>query len=422
MPIARESAIGDPSRIGRRDKHISSGGLVDSVRPAVPFHISASPPVLPPLVRDAVRLCVIMGTRPEVIKLARVVHVLREIPAFDVRVCAIHQQTAILEAALAEWALIPDARLYLDRENPGVAASLAAAITAVSHYLAEARPDLVLVQGDTTTALAAALAAFYAGIPVAHVEAGLRSRDATDPFPEETHRILIDELASIHYAPTERARQNLYDDGHHNGSVAVVGNTVVDALMHMRERVQISGQLSESGRRMLLVTAHRRESFGAGIAAICDAVRAVVRSRYDVEVVYVLHPNPEASDTARGMLMGEDRVELIEPQGYEQFVRLMDRAYLIVTDSGGIQEEAPYLGKPVLVTRERTERPEASDLGLARIVGTHSAGIQAAIFELLDDEAAYRAMIGEVQPFGDGGSALRIRMDIARRLGVRIMA
>lgn len=389
---------------------------MDSARPQRSFRISDPSP-------GKVRVCAIMGTRPEVIKLARVVHALREDPAFDVLVCAVHQQTGILDAALAEWALMPDARLDLDRENPGVAASLGAVINAATRYFKSVGPNLVIVQGDTTTALGAALAAFYEKIPVAHVEAGLRSRDKTHPFPEETHRILIDEIASIHYAPTELARQNLMEDGHRNGSVMVVGNTVVDALLHMRDRVRSNGQVrDDSGRRMLLVTAHRRESFGPGIRSICEAIRNVVRSRYDVEVVYVLHPNPEASVAARSVLGREPRVELIEPQGYEQFVRLMDRAYLVVTDSGGIQEEAPYLGKPILVTRDQTERPEASDLGLARVVGTRRELIEAAIIELLDDESQYRAMIGEAMPFGDGTSAMQIRSDIARRMGVLVPA
>jgi UDP-N-acetylglucosamine 2-epimerase (non-hydrolysing) len=397
------------------ETHSSPGDRVESGRRKVSFHI-AKPTAA------TIRVFAVMGTRPEVIKLARVVHALREDPGFEVTVCAVHQQTSILEAALTEWGLSPDVRIDLDRPGSQIGSTLSAVISGMSDYLAQRRPDLIIVQGDTTTALGSALAGFYAKVPVAHVEAGLRSRDASHPFPEEVHRILIDDLAAIHYAPTELARRNLYDDGHRDGTVSVVGNTVVDALLHMRDRVRQAAVAEANQRRLLLVTAHRRESFGEGIRSICEAVRNVVRSRYDVEAMFVLHPNPAASETARAVLGGEPRIHLIAPQGYEEFVGLMDRAYLMITDSGGIQEEAPYLGTPILVTRETTERQEAVELGLARVVGTSAEVIEAAVLELLDDEDRYRAMIAEALPFGDGTTAHRIRADITRRMRILQLA
>lgn len=355
--------------------------------------------------------------------MATVVRTLSEDPGFDVELCVVQQQAEILDAALAEWQLEPDVRLHLDRSNPGVAATLVAVISAVAAHLDQSAPDMVLVQGDTTTAIGASLAAFYAQVPLGHVEAGLRSGDVLNPFPEEMHRVLADSLASVHYAPTHGAKQNLLDEGYPAENVMMVGNTVVDALFQMRDRCRNNRPLSgDSSRKMLLVTGHRRENFGHGLTSICNALRTLVTTRDDVEIVYVLHPHPAASGPAKSILEGVQGVTLVEPQDYERFVDLLDRCFLVITDSGGIQEEAPYLGKPVLVTRETTERPEAMKLGLAWMVGTHHESIVAAVTELIEDPARYEAMTTHAHPYGDGNSAHRIHADIGHRLGVLVPA
>ena len=382
---------------------------------------SYSPPRLPakPPVRVP-KVAVFAGTRPEVIKTARVVQSLRGDPAIEVEMCVVRQQTDILDAALADCGLLADTTLHLEASHGSVANTLASVVRTVSTFLRESQPDFVLVQGDTTTAFGAALAAFYAGIPIGHIEAGLRSGDKGSPFPEEAHRALTDRLASVFYAPTEGARENLLREGHPEAAVRVVGNTVVDALIEMRDRARAECPADDvvSGRRMLLVTGHRRESFGHGVRSVCLALRTLVRSRDDIEVVYVLHPHPAAHEPVREILGQEPHVQLILPQGYKRFVDLLERSYIVITDSGGIQEEAPYFGKPVLVTRENTERPEAAQLGLARLVGTHSGTIVSAVNELLDDPVAYGAMAEQTNPFGDGTSALQIHADLRARLGI----
>jgi UDP-N-acetylglucosamine 2-epimerase len=367
------------------------------------------------------KVTVFVGTRPEVIKTARVVQLLKDDPAIEVEMCVVRQQTDILDAALAEWRLRPDMTLHLEPSDRSVANTLASVVRTVSTFLRGSQPDFVLVQGDTTTAFGASLAAFYAGAPVGHIEAGLRSGHRRNPFPEEAHRTLIDRLASVLYAPTDRARENLLREGHPAASVRVVGNTVVDALYAMRDRARAERPAEDvvSGRRMLLVTGHRRESFGHGVRSVCAALRTLVRSRDDIEVVYVLHPHPAAHEPVREILGREPHVQLILPQGYRQFVDLLERSYIIITDSGGIQEEAPYFGKPVLVTRENTERPEAAELSLARLVGTDRETIISAVNQLLDDPVAYRVMAQQTKPYGDGTSALRIHADLRDRLGVK---
>jgi UDP-N-acetylglucosamine 2-epimerase (non-hydrolysing) len=368
------------------------------------------------------KVTVFVGTRPEVIKTARVVQLLKDDPAIEVELCIVRQQTDILDAALAEWRLRADTTLHLEASDRYVANTLASVVRIVSTFLRQSQPDFVLVQGDTTTAFGASLAAFYAGIPVGHIEAGLRSGDRASPFPEEVHRTLTDRLASVLYAPTERARENLLREGHPAESVRVVGNTVVDALFEMRGRARAERPADDvmSRRRMLLVTGHRRESFGHGVRSVCAALRTLVRSRDDIEVVYVLHPNPAAHEPVRKILEREPHIQLIVPQGYRRFVDLLDRSYIVITDSGGIQEEAPYFGKPVLVTRESTERPEAMELGLARLVGTHCKTIVSAVNDLLDDPVAYRLMAEQTKPYGDGTSSLQIHADLHYRLGIKV--
>jgi UDP-N-acetylglucosamine 2-epimerase (non-hydrolysing) len=369
---------------------------------------------------QSARVLVVVGTRPEVIKMAPVVEALASTPGFDPRLCVVSQQGYILDQALAEWGLAPDYRVELPGEDRRLAAMLAAMLPPLADCIDDAKPDLVMVEGDTTTNLGASLAAFYAGVPVAHVEAGLRTGDVRHPFPEEMHRVLVDQIASFRYAPTEGARDNLRAEKLDNSSIEVVGNTVVDALLSVRARPWHNGIPVPSDKRLLLVTAHRRESFGAGMLGICTAIQRLVRARSDLFVVYVLHPNPAARRPAVRLLAGLPGVFLAEPQPYQDFIQLLSRSYIVLTDSGGIQEEAPYLGVPALVTRATTERPEGAQQGAARMVGTDPAAIVAAVTELLDDPSLHAAMAKPSSPYGDGYASARIVADIASRLGVAI--
>lgn len=359
---------------------------------------------------------VVVGTRPEVIKLAPVVRALESDGRLAVELCVVGQQGDILEQALEEWELVPHHRIEIPAEDRRLAAVLGVMLPQLADVLERVRPQMVLVEGDTTTNLGAALAAFYANVPVAHVEAGLRSGDVRQPFPEEMHRVLVDRLSSVHYAPTVGARQNLIEENRANAaSVVVVGNTVVDALL-MTLRNTPARAVTESPQKTLLVTAHRRENFGTGIASICDAIRTLSTQRSDLKVVFVLHSNPQAFAPARAKLSDLPNVELIRPQPYRAFVRLLAAADVILTDSGGIQEEAPYLGKPVIVTRQVTERPEASQAGAASIVGTNAGTIVEAINNILDDELLRETMSRRLMPYGDGHASARIVHDLAQRL------
>jgi UDP-N-acetylglucosamine 2-epimerase len=368
----------------------------------------------------AARVLVVVGTRPEVIKMAPVVAVLAATPGFHASLCVVGQQGHILDQALAEWGLEPTYRVDLPGEDRRLAAVLAAMLPPLADCIEDAKPDLVLVEGDTTTNLGASLAAFYAGVPVAHVEAGLRTGDLSHPFPEEMHRVLVDQIASFRYAPTEGAGDNLRAEKVDSRSIAVVGNTVIDALFEIRRRPWQGTYLVPTDKRLLLVTAHRRESFGAGMVGICTAIRRLMRSRSDLFVVYVLHPNPAARGPAVRLLAGVAGVYLAEPQPYQEFIQLLSRSYIVLTDSGGIQEEAPYLGVPVLVTRDTTERPEGARQGAARIVGTDPTSIVTAVTELLDDPSVHAAMARPTSPYGDGYASSRIVADIAGRLGIGI--
>jgi UDP-N-acetylglucosamine 2-epimerase len=359
---------------------------------------------------------VVVGTRPEVIKLAPVVRALTQDATIDVKLCVVAQQNEILDQALDEWEMLPDHRIELPQSDRRLAAMLGAMLPPLADVIDQTRPAIVMVEGDTTTNLAASLAAFYAGVPVAHVEAGLRSGDVRQPFPEEMHRVLVDRIASVHYAPTHGARQNLLDEDHRDpASVVVVGNTVVDALLTTL-RESAAEPVPERKRQMMLVTAHRRENFGGGIADICEAIRELLDQRSDLEVVFVLHTNPRAFRPVRMLLGGLERVELVPPQPYRAFVRLLARADIVLTDSGGVQEEAPYLGKPVLVTRELTERPEASQAGAASIIGTGRQAIVDAVNAILDDPVLRATMSHRIAPYGDGHASMRIHRDLAQRL------
>lgn len=369
----------------------------------------------------------VFGTRPEAIKMAPVLHALRARGDLRVGVCVSAQHRQMLDQVLALFDIVPDDDLDLMRPGQDLTGVTCGVLSGMQRILAARRPRMVLVHGDTSTTFSAALAAFYAGIEVGHVEAGLRTGNMRAPWPEEMNRRLTAPLTTLHFAPTPRARANLIMEGMAEASIEVTGNTVIDALLQVRERLRTDavldaemrerfGFLSPS-RRMVLVTGHRRENFGDGFEHICMALREL-SEREDVEIVYPVHLNPNVQEPVKRILGDRGRVHLIEPQDYLPFVWLMDRASLLITDSGGIQEEAPSLGKPVLVMRDVTERPEAVEAGTVRLVGTDTARIVAAATALLDDEVAYKAMSRAHNPYGDGHASERIAARVARHLGM----
>jgi UDP-N-acetylglucosamine 2-epimerase (non-hydrolysing) len=358
-------------------------------------------------------VCVI-GTRPELIKMAPVVHALAAAPGFRVSVLNSGQHRDLL-APLAQWfGLRFDGDLAVMTEAQSLARLTSRLMESFDGYLETARPDLVIAQGDTTTVLCAALSCYYRGVPFAHVEAGLRTFDLANPFPEELNRVVADQLARFNFCPTEGAARNLATHGAAPGSVTVTGNTVIDALHFTVGKLEREGA---AGRRHdVLLTAHRRENFGAPLESVFAAVRGLVEENPALTVIYPVHPNPAVRGPAHALLGGHPRITLTEPLGYPELVRAMRDARFILTDSGGIQEEAPALGKPVLVLRRATERPEAVDLGVAALVGTETDAILAACRRLLSDPAHYAAMARGVSPYGDGHAAGRIRDVLAAAL------
>jgi UDP-N-acetylglucosamine 2-epimerase (hydrolysing) len=366
---------------------------------------------------------VVFGTRPEAIKMAPVVFALRMQKHFKVGVCVTAQHRQMLDQVLDVFGIVPDFDLNLMRSGQ----TLTSVTTGILHDIEQVfdcfQPDIVLVHGDTTTSLAASLAAFYRQIPVGHVEAGLRTGDIYSPWPEEMNRRLTDAIATWYFAPTESARQNLLDEGRPAHCIVLTGNTVIDALKQVADllrkdpvrdrKVAEAFPFIDPAQRMLLVTGHRRENFGAKFEDLCHALHTIVMQRPDVQIVYPVHLNPHVQEPVRAILSGVPRVHLIPPQEYVPFVHLMMRSYLIITDSGGIQEEAPALGKPVLVTRDTTERPEAVGAGTAKLVGTHTGVIVPTTLELLDDEREYRRMAQAHNPYGDGHASTRIAAALA---------
>jgi UDP-N-acetylglucosamine 2-epimerase (non-hydrolysing) len=380
------------------------------------------------------RVAVIFGTRPEAIKLAPVALALKRDPRFDARVCVTAQHREMLDQVLEAFRLVPDTDLDLMVPRQTLAGLTAKAVVALDTYLARSKPDLVLVQGDTTTTFCATLTAFYHHIPVGHVEAGLRTGDLQAPWPEEANRVLTTRLATLHFAPTETNRANLLREGVAPESIFVTGNTVIDALFLAIELVraappEVAGLppelLAARDRPLVLITGHRRESFGAGFEAICRALVTLANRFPATEFVYPVHLNPNVRSPVNAILAAAHarNVHLIEPLGYLPFVALMERATLILTDSGGVQEEAPSLGKPVLVMREKTERPEAVLAGTVKLVGADEAAIVAQTSRLLEDRAAYEAMARAHNPYGDGQATGRIlgacAAFLARREGDR---
>jgi len=370
---------------------------------------------IPLIEPSALRCDIVVGTRPEAIKLAPVVKALRESEDdFLVHVVTSGQHGEICRSALAAFGLAPDSALEVEPISGSLADSAGYVLRAFGRRFSVCRPDLILVQGDTTTAMAAALAGFYAQIPVAHVEAGLRSGDLAHPFPEEANRQVIDAVSEILLPPTPQAQFNLRRAGFAVERCPVTGNTVVDALQLLcaiHPPALDGSDLEEAdleGRRLILVTTHRRESWGGDLEGICAAIREIVQRRTTVMVALPLHPNPNVQGPVRQLLGGHPRIRLLPPLSYIPFLALMRRAYLILTDSGGIQEEAPSLGVPVLVLRKTTERPEAAEAGLARIIGTNPDVIVKHVEELLEDGLAYRRMTTAINPYGDGRASERI--------------
>ncbi|HKC91810.1 MAG TPA: UDP-N-acetylglucosamine 2-epimerase (non-hydrolyzing) [Candidatus Limnocylindria bacterium] len=362
---------------------------------------------------DPARVLVVLGTRPEAIKLAPVVNALRGRSAeLEVRVCVTGQHREMLDPVLALFGIVPDHDLRLMRPDQTLPGLTGAVIGGVAAVLDSDRADWVIVQGDTTTALGAGLAAFYAGARLAHVEAGLRTADKHSPFPEEANRRIVDVLSDLHFAPTDRARENLLRECADPATVHVTGNTVIDALRYVAGRAYdfTTGPLAviPLERRIVLVTAHRRESFGRGLIEIYAALRQLADEVDDIQIVYPVHMNPNVRETAYRELSGHPRISLIPPLDYASLVQLMRRSTLILTDSGGIQEEAPTFGKPVLVMRATTERPEAVEAGCARLVGTERSRIATEARRLLEDARAYHRMAKVTNPFGDGHASERI--------------
>ncbi|MFP8835084.1 non-hydrolyzing UDP-N-acetylglucosamine 2-epimerase [Hydrogenophaga sp. XSHU_21] len=363
------------------------------------------------------RVLIVFGTRPEAIKMAPVVKALLADPRYEVHLCVTAQHRGMLDQVLDLFEMRPDDDLDLMKPGQDLTDITSNVLLGLRAVLKRWRPDVVLVHGDTTTTLAASLAAYYERIDVGHVEAGLRTHDRYAPWPEEMNRRLTGALASIHFAPTQKARSNLLAEGIHDHSIHVTGNTVIDALLDVVGRIDADLQLRDrldaavpsiaQGRKIVLVTGHRRENFGQGFENICLALRAIAENR-DVEIIYPVHLNPNVQEPVRRILSGCERVHLIDPLDYLPFVRLMSRAYLVITDSGGIQEEAPSLGKPVLVMRDTTERPEAVDAGTVRLVGTDTGRIVSEAQRLLDDPIQYQTMSRAHNPYGDGLAARRI--------------
>ncbi|MBZ7673853.1 non-hydrolyzing UDP-N-acetylglucosamine 2-epimerase [Klebsiella grimontii] len=364
------------------------------------------------------KVLTVFGTRPEAIKMAPLVHALAKDPHFEAKVCVTAQHREMLDQVLKLFSIVPEYDLNIMQPGQGLTEITCRILEGLKPVLESFKPDVVLVHGDTTTTMAASLAAFYQRIPVGHVEAGLRTGDLSSPWPEEGNRTLTGHLATYHFAPTETSRQNLLRENIADNRIAVTGNTVIDALFWGRDRVlsdeALRNELTQrypflaNGKKMILVTGHRRESFGRGFEQICHALAEIAANNPDVQIVYPVHLNPNVSEPVKRILGHVENVMLIEPQDYLPFVWLMNRAWLILTDSGGIQEEAPSLGKPVLVMRDMTERPEAVSAGTVCLVGTDSQRIVNEVTRLLQDESAYQAMSRAHNPYGDGQACHRI--------------
>lgn len=369
------------------------------------------------------KILIVFGTRPEAIKMAPVVRRIQKTPGLEAQVCVTAQHRQMLDQVLELFGITPDFDLDIMQPGQDLTDITSRILLALRDILKEGGFNRLLVHGDTTTTMAAALAAFYAKVPVGHVEAGLRTGDIYAPWPEEMNRSLVGRIAAHHYAPTEAARQSLLAENVADSAILVTGNTVIDALHEVVAQFDADPDLDaamaarfpflEAGRRMVLVTGHRRENFGAGFERICTALRDISREG-GAQVVYPVHLNPNVQEPVRRILGDAQNVHLIDPQDYLPFVWLMRRAHVVITDSGGVQEEAPSLGKPVLVMRETTERPEAVAAGTVRLVGTDADKLTREALELLNDAQAHEAMARALNPYGDGHAAERIAAALAQ--------
>lgn len=364
------------------------------------------------------RVLTVFGTRPEAIKMAPLVHALNNDERFDAKVCVTAQHREMLDQVLELFEVIPDYDLNLMKQGQTLNDVTAAILLNLKPVLQEFKPDVVLVHGDTATTFAASLAAYYEQIAVGHVEAGLRTGNIYSPWPEEANRKLTGALATYHFSPTDTSKQNLLAEGYAESAISVTGNTVIDALLMVKDKIQNDAELNatlaslfpflDANKKLILVTGHRRESFGGGFERICEALALTAQNHPGVQILYPMHLNPNVREPVNRLLSGFKNVHLIEPQQYLPFVYLMSRAHIILTDSGGIQEEAPSLGKPVLVMRDTTERPEAVEAGTVKLVGTDVVSITRSLDELLHKQSAYNAMSFAHNPYGDGDSCKKI--------------
>lgn len=378
------------------------------------------------------RVMTVFGTRPEAIKMAPVALALRAEPNIDARICVTAQHREMLDQVMRIFDLNADIDLNIMQPGQDLYDVTSRVLTGMRDVFKTEKPDLILVHGDTTTCFAASLAAFYQNIPVAHVEAGLRTGNLQAPFPEEANRALVGRIAALHFAPTQRARRNLIIENISPKNIVITGNTVIDALLIAREKIkqlspsmwrdaigaELTDTLLDHRDRFILITGHRRENFGQGFIDLCHAIRDLALQHPHWIFIYPVHLNPNVRTPVLGILSALNNVYLIEPLDYLPFVWLMDRCDLILTDSGGIQEEGPSLGKPVLVMREVTERPEAIEAGTVRLVGTQRDSIVTAVNHLLSNERAYKAMANASNPFGDGHAATRIVATIKQHLNL----
>lgn len=371
-----------------------------------------------------IKVLTVFGTRPEAIKMAPLVLALESDPRFDAKVCVTGQHRGMLDQVLDLFSIKPDYDLNVMKSGQDLTDVTVAILQGMRQVLTQFTPQLVLVHGDTATTLAASISAYYFQVPIAHVEAGLRTGNLYAPWPEEGNRKLTGSLAALHFAPTYTSRNNLINEGIDPGCITVTGNTVIDALLTVASKLKGSDVLRKTldaqfsflpqSKKIVLVTGHRRESFGGGFERICQALAETARDFPHVQIVYPVHLNPNVREPVGRLLAGISNIHLIEPLDYLPFVYLMSRAHLILTDSGGIQEEAPSLGKPVLVMRDTTERPEAVEAGTVRLVGTTVESIKQNLHELLTDEAAYNAMSFAHNPYGDGEACARILESIVQ--------
>lgn len=364
------------------------------------------------------KVLTVFGTRPEAIKMAPLVHALAASAQLQAKVCVTGQHRQMLDQVLELFEITPDHDLNIMQAGQDLYDVTSRILTGLKPVLEDFKPDIVLVHGDTTTTFAASLAAFYQQIAVGHVEAGLRTGNLRSPWPEEANRQLTGVLADFHFAPTALSKQNLLTENVNDSAITVTGNTVIDALLWIKEKLSKDLAMQQlfankfnfldQTKKLILVTGHRRESFGDGFERICTALSDLAEQRKDVQILYPMHMNPNVREPVNRLLAKHDNIILIEPQDYLPFVYLMDRSYLIITDSGGVQEEAPSLGKPVLVMRDTTERPEAVAAGTVKLVGTDIDNITRSTLELLDNETVYNAMARAHNPYGDGNACARI--------------